>query len=333
MLSRGVFEYEFRVILIHSLKIKGDPADEAVLCTNDKTYAVREVQQSNSVLLISLEEDNNLLIRDNVSSTLELIPTRPRLQVLDTLLRHSEYDGLDSTMEVERRLYTIEELVQLVQASDIELLNGLDERRAVDIDGYYRILSSEYVMSLLDALTTSLIIEDDLHTPLSVERAADLMNCSDNIAEYILRSFGEKAGQQYTLSIPRYLSYVGMSLLQTRPRESKDAFLQAWQEKVPDIFRHQINLSSLRGQYLLDDKDGNTIIYFPRTSLPSDPPARFQDLFLTREKWEADEMRPFIEDLVPEGQKKKLDAMIIKYVRVQKMPNGKVIWSSRVRFM
>ena len=90
-----------------SFTIKGAPEEDAVLCTADKTYTVRSVVLSNSVLVVTPdstandavmgEEDNEdpvqeVFIRDQLHEVLELVPSIPRLHKLNGLLRGMEYD-------------------------------------------------------------------------------------------------------------------------------------------------------------------------------------------------------------------------------------------------
>jgi len=62
--------------------------------------------------------------------------------------------------------------------------------------------------------------------------------------------------------------------------------------------------------------------------LPIDPATRFTALFEIKNKWEAQEIRPFLRDLVLDD--KKLDVLLIKHARSTKQPNGEVIYSSRI---
>lgn len=82
---------------IHSLIIKGQPNEDAVLCTADKTYTLRSVVLSNSVLVVtrplsSSSATEDIVIRDQLHEVLEAVPCLPKLQRLDGLLRGREYD-------------------------------------------------------------------------------------------------------------------------------------------------------------------------------------------------------------------------------------------------
>lgn len=83
--------------------IKGESNDDAVLCTQDKTYTIRSVVLSNSVLVVtppsyaksgqsSSGNSSDIVIRDEIHEVLELVPCVPRLQKLSSLLEGREYD-------------------------------------------------------------------------------------------------------------------------------------------------------------------------------------------------------------------------------------------------
>ena len=80
-----------------SLMIKGGPEDDAVLCTSDKTYNIRSVTLSNSVLVVSPsahidESENQVIIQDSLNELLELVPAVPKLHRLNVLLKGHEWE-------------------------------------------------------------------------------------------------------------------------------------------------------------------------------------------------------------------------------------------------
>jgi sister chromatid cohesion protein DCC1 len=85
--------------MVHSFTIKGQPGDDAVLCTADKTYSLRSVVLSNSVLVVTSDDQSpsssdctDVVIRDQLNEFLELVPSIPRLHKLDGFLKGMEYD-------------------------------------------------------------------------------------------------------------------------------------------------------------------------------------------------------------------------------------------------
>ena len=70
--------------------------DDAVLCTDNKTYNIRAIVVSNSFYVLtppSPEEFGDAVIRGSVKQLLELSPSIAKLHRLKGLLRHCEYDG------------------------------------------------------------------------------------------------------------------------------------------------------------------------------------------------------------------------------------------------
>lgn len=87
------------------MTIKGQADEDAVLCTSNKTYAVRSIDLSNSVLVVTrppsdvVVDGDAIVIRDQVNEILELIPSVPRLHKLVTLLKGMEYDEGQEDMD------------------------------------------------------------------------------------------------------------------------------------------------------------------------------------------------------------------------------------------
>lgn len=73
--------------------IKGNPTENAVLCTNDRTYSIRSVSLSNSILIVGPgEAQDQIAIRDTNRELLQVSPVLPKVHKLAGLLRGREYD-------------------------------------------------------------------------------------------------------------------------------------------------------------------------------------------------------------------------------------------------
>jgi sister chromatid cohesion protein DCC1 len=77
--------------------IKGGPEDDAVLCTSDKTYNIRSVTLSNSVLVLAPVPHNDgsedqVVIQDSLNELLELVPAVPKLHRMKALLQEHEWE-------------------------------------------------------------------------------------------------------------------------------------------------------------------------------------------------------------------------------------------------
>ena len=73
--------------------IKGSPAEDAVLCADDKTYSIRSVSLSNSILVVTPGEvQDQIVIQDTSHELLQITPVLPKVHKLVGLLRGREYD-------------------------------------------------------------------------------------------------------------------------------------------------------------------------------------------------------------------------------------------------
>ena len=77
--------------------IKGGPEDDAVLCTSDRTYNIRSVTLSNSVLVMSPVSHNDggedqVVIQDSLNELLELVPAVPKLHRMNVMLQEHEWE-------------------------------------------------------------------------------------------------------------------------------------------------------------------------------------------------------------------------------------------------
>ena len=80
-----------------------------------------------------------------------------------------------------------------------------------------------------------------------------------------------------------------------------------------------------QGNYLVSTKPQSQppldqLTYFPSSELPIEPLARFNDLFITRNRWKAEEIRPFLNDIAID--RKERDKLLLKYARTVTAPDG-----------
>jgi sister chromatid cohesion protein DCC1 len=96
-----------------TLQFKGETNEDAVLCTHDKTYAVRSVVLSNTILVVTpptsldeegLGENERIVIRDQLQDILELNPIVPRLDKIWDMLSGAEYNENDEDNDQDHEL-------------------------------------------------------------------------------------------------------------------------------------------------------------------------------------------------------------------------------------
>ncbi|KAG0246073.1 Sister chromatid cohesion protein DCC1 [Mortierella sp. GBA43] len=153
--------------------------------------------------------------------------------------------------------------------------------------------------------------------------------------------------EYYRLSTRKVATFMGLHLLSTIERVGVkfslsmhwgsrwklEEFVHVWEKSLHEHFHP--DLAYLAGECIVEaDRvpDRNQTVryirYFSKSHLPIDPAARFTALFEIKSKWESQEIRPFLRDLVLDD--KKLDVMLLKHARSVKQPDGGVIYSSRV---
>lgn len=64
------------------------------------------------------------------------------------------------------------------------------------------------------------------------------------------------------------------------------------------------------------------LAYLPSSDLPTDPSARFADLFLTRSRWKADDIAPFLSEICVDNKER--DRLLLKYARAVTDKDG--VW-------
>ncbi|KAJ3085199.1 hypothetical protein HK102_000221 [Quaeritorhiza haematococci] len=176
-----------------TLIIKGLETDEAVMCSPSKTYALRQVNTSNTTFVAAptitpsqpnLDRDGDLdldseertssdgeggvpgyEILDCISSYIELVPCAPRTDRLNDLLGETVYGGAEEERRLKKRggevkFYTMEDLRMTVQASDEELRAALKRIHAVEIEGCVRLINTEYQQWLLEMIILCAIEAD-----------------------------------------------------------------------------------------------------------------------------------------------------------------------------
>ncbi|KAL0141057.1 sister chromatid cohesion protein DCC1 [Mucor lusitanicus] len=333
--------------------IKGLADDEAVLCTESKTYIVRQVNTSNSLLLTTKDPvSDQHIVHDDVSSTIELLPCIARLSRIDELLRESSYSGSQNEREIinNKTLYTYYDLLSVVQASENELLDGLRARAAFQIDGYYRLFDPSYLYHLFDLFVTNASVHSYDFKQMTLAQAklciTEEMNAVDQedsipdqvviacinafVTEHVDINDLDKVLVFDHAKICRFLGDWLLSNPRNKRWELND-FLDMWNKLGYDIFIPK--LEYIDGLYIMYEtkklqQTERYIQYFPVAELSTDPPQRFASLFAEKPLWTSQEITPFLMDLAP--KKKDREHLLLKFARTHKQQNS-ILYGSRIK--
>jgi len=318
-----------------SLMIKGGPEDDAVLCTSDRTYNIRSVMLSNSVLVVSPRSDvdgseDQVVIRDSLNELLELVPTVPKLHRMNVLLKGHEWeegheeDGSESFSTAKRKRFTLDEARMELQASEQQLAQVLEQKHVLIIDDALRPLSPSYLHKILELLLMHIVSLSQPHDAapiLDLSRSLEYEHeVRREVTLQVMRWFGEvdAAGEVWKMDIEKVVRQVGLGILRQRKSDpiSEDEFMEKWNTAVGDTFASHTSLKLLTGNYLCEPSpfsSSTMLSYFPCAELPTDPATRFADLFLTRARWRAEDIVPYLSDIAVDT--KDLDKLLLKYAR------------------
>ncbi|KAF8493606.1 sister chromatid cohesion protein Dcc1 [Gautieria morchelliformis] len=370
--------------------IRGRTNDDAVLCTASQTYALRAVTLSNTILVSttpsstsasvlpndSMDMDvqpraaSELIVRDELSQILELVPAIPKLHRMRAILKGCEYDeGHERDEDSDddeaedgggygegerprkRARYTKDTIRGEVQASDMELREAFRDFHILEIDGHLRPLSTPYLTHILEALLTSLISQR-LPLPPARVPVQRLVNCLESeldmelgrgVVRQVMGWFGDFESEaedraseaMWMMNQKHVVRQIGLGHLmpyKDDPVPIKDLIAQ-WCGAVGDYFTPSVDLNLLEGTYLLHPAPSPSsptpthITYFPSSALPTAPQQLFADLFLTRTRWRAEDLEPFLAGVAKgRGEREKL---LVKYARATVGEGGGVWYTAR----
>eukprot|EP00257_Ricinus_communis_P008653 XP_002526513.2 sister chromatid cohesion protein DCC1 [Ricinus communis] len=347
-------------VLHQRVTLRGQPDEDAVLCTQSKTYSIKFVGTSNSSFLIpqsgqfsmyDYPEDCDARVHARqlfapiiklAPGNMELTEVSPRLDKLRLLLSENPYKS-DGVLDMEdldtgkdkTGLYTWDDLVGMVQASNNELRSGLQALSAVEIDGYWRIVDEKYMDTILRMLLHNSILNDWSLDFLNEDEVTNLL-ASDGfphkLAHHCLNVYGTKVnggvgtGYVWKLDERRVCVHFARETLRAGKKKMED-FMGEWLKKIPDGMEAKFDM--LEGEVLTEKLGVETWVRpFSISSLPSTPAERFSMLFRERSKWEWKDLHPYIRDLKVPGLSS--EALLLKYTRrTQPSLDAEPIFSAR----
>ncbi|KAB1225048.1 Sister chromatid cohesion protein DCC1 [Morella rubra] len=347
-------------VLQQKITLRGQPDEDAVLCTESKTYAVKFVGTSNSVLLIppsdqsefcetSLDRNGEDIGQQEVASVIKLAPgnmelveVAPRLDKLKLLLspnpyRFGEETEMEDLEEMEKScigLYTWNDLVEQVQASDEELRSGLQALSAVEIGGYWRMVDEKYMDTILRMLLHNSVLNDWSLGALNEDEVVSMLESDgfpQKLALHCLHVYGSKVDGSlgkcvWRMDERRVCVHFAREILKEGKRKM-DSFMVEWMQKIPEGM--QASLDMLEGEVLTERLGVETWVRaFSVSSLPSSPAERFSILFRERPKWEGKDLQPYIRDLNVPGLSS--EGLLLKYTRrTQPTQDAEPVFSAR----
>ncbi|KAL8279052.1 hypothetical protein RQP46_008510 [Phenoliferia psychrophenolica] len=307
-------------------------------------------------------EDDSIEIEATLHETLEVVQGVARTERLGGLLRGSEYAGEDAEEDRNTSAFlTYANLQALLPASDKAITAALRAHRVVTLGPYLRPIAPSYLLKILPTLLSTftprpstpikkekaskkdktpiekkpVIVVEDVEVELDeMVTALDAVDCGETVARAVVEWFGAPKGSDvgglWKMRVGEIVREVGIGLLESggygyRPLKPFEA---SWSSLCAS-FSPLCSLSLLAGTHVISSTLPPQIKYFPVAHLSPDPTVRFDELFAVRDRWSEAEMTLFLDDLVA-GEKKKREAMVLKFVRkVKDEKTGQMVWTSR----
>ncbi|KAK9051616.1 hypothetical protein SSX86_028243 [Deinandra increscens subsp. villosa] len=310
-------------VINQRVSLRGEPNEDAVLCTKSKTYAVKFVGTSNSVFLVPPSDQFAASENPSIASaikvapgTMELVEVAPRIDKLKTLLLENPYKFDEDNEMYDSDLYQWDDLINKVQASDEELISALRILSAVEINGYWRTVDYKYMEKMLNTLINNAILNDWSLSSLDEKEVVESLvdeGFSRVIAHHCLEVYGSKTNESvWELDKKRVCVHFARGILLANGKMKMESFMEEWIRKVPGGM--VVSLDMLEGEILVEKLGIQLWIYaFSVSSLPSDPANRFSRLFQERAKWDWKDLHSYIRDLSVPGLTS--DGLLLKYTR------------------
>jgi sister chromatid cohesion protein DCC1 len=305
---------------------------DVTLCTESKTFKLRQINQSNTLLIVNGEEveDNAVTAFGTASSFLEGQEIIGSIDLTTVPVYRGDGEITKTESSIEE---TVESLRSRSPASNEEFEALWTQNIGVEVKG---------VACLLDNQMTSTILTDILLTAVSKKMSLnnvdrDLIVSQSSIEEdrpvieQVFRRFTSLGHDETTIAYmfeAKAISHwYGLQVLRENAKSTNlniMEFLDRWKQAIPVNLGVELNIDDLVGHYVVPNPD--TIRYFTSSILSDKPKTRFHQLFTIKSSWDFEEIVPFIEDI--RNKSVKMESFIMKFAR-KKTVGKKVIVTAR----
>ncbi|XP_311420.5 sister chromatid cohesion protein DCC1 [Anopheles gambiae] len=319
---------------------KGALNEKVVLCTESRTYEMKEAEISNSLLLVkglklaqatsrspikspkggvntsmdsSIEEEqedpDKIDTIDEVERKdvvkifhdyFELRQVKPKYRKIIDLLRLTRYAGTENEHLIDRSLlFRFKQLLDTVQCSKDEFHEGLKKYRAIEVDDRVRMLDIEYEYRVL-TLLLSVVSEnswelDAIDKDVTLEAMQGIIpfEVVDGMFN-VYTTPSERTPGRFQYREDLVCAMFAEKILQHGLKFHIDEFLVTWQEALPEGF--EANEQYLRGIGIID-REGSVpcVRGLNEADLPMNLLGRLDMLFRTKERWNLEQIEPYIE--------------------------------------
>uniref|UniRef100_A0A182K4F3 Sister chromatid cohesion protein DCC1 n=1 Tax=Anopheles christyi TaxID=43041 RepID=A0A182K4F3_9DIPT len=230
----------------------------------------------------------------------ELRQVKPKYRKIIDLLRLTRYAGPENEHLIDRSLlFRFNQLLDTVQCSKDEFHEGLKIYRAIEVNDRVRMLDIEYeyrVLTLLLSVVTENSWElDAIDKDVTLEAMQGIIpfEVVDGIFN-VYTTPSERMPGRFQYREDLVCAVFAEKILQHGLKFHIDEFLVTWQEALPEGF--EANEQYLRGIGIID-REGSVpcVRGLNEADLPMNLLGRLNMLFRTKERWNLEQIEPYIE--------------------------------------
>uniref|UniRef100_A0A914I1Y4 Sister chromatid cohesion protein DCC1 n=1 Tax=Globodera rostochiensis TaxID=31243 RepID=A0A914I1Y4_GLORO len=312
------------------LTVRGRPSDSLVVCTASRTLGAKDVEVSNTLLLLDgtpsggENEPNSNLIVGITNHFIELSEVFPNQTFrLKSLLAKSALDFYDKEGPKVKG-FELNELLEEVQISEKQLREELDKFPVVQSpEGLFHLLSDDCQHKFLDELVELFDDPDGIGMQISAF-SSDLLRqkVSAQVTDigWFLRLFCDRNENGTFCVCPhKFVHFRAERVLRSSDHCKQwriDEFEECVRRLLPDSFHRLRSSDHLDGIALFSESlvYGKTLRALLPDTLPQELGSRLAHLFGLKLAWKRDELRPFVVDFCPNMAK--MEELLLKHCKI-----------------
>uniref|UniRef100_A0A1I8A3Z5 Sister chromatid cohesion protein DCC1 n=1 Tax=Steinernema glaseri TaxID=37863 RepID=A0A1I8A3Z5_9BILA len=323
--------------------LRGDADDFPVLCTEDRTFLIKEAEISNQMIFadgLSLasgvaEGDVKLELRP-ISAVRNIFWELTEIEHismnrLKEILREDEMHWEESIESIQKT-HTWEYLLDHVQMSEQQLRDSLRSQPTVEVGGVFRWLSSDYRDRLVNEITD--LCDERAVSDVNVDCVtfAGLRSrlpgsiCDQAIQWFLRDQCKPNEGEEgvYVLDEAQICRSKASQILRTTVQFNLDHFERIMEKMMPVPL--DLKYEYLRGLALVTETmtAGKTVRYLAVEDLPENLKDRFQLLFSLKSPWKYSEVEPYLDDVCSSSKAK--GQVLLRYCRCAKVGTEKTYY-------
>lgn len=226
----------------------------------------------------------------------EMKLTKPKFQSLRNALAKHPYNGKQSENLKESVGLSFPDLKDIIQASEEEIINKLDELPAVKIKRKWRLLDVSFLFGWVSYLDSILREKELTLEDITITEVGDWMALYDieDVNAKCVNLFMEVNGDNLKWKSVAVSQLFALYLLPDLRAFDSNDFFNAWQQSMPvgvvALEEH------LHGVALVDNESTPSLVkYLPEFQLSEDINERLDILFRNRSKWTLQAITPYIQ--------------------------------------